>query len=506
MKFVLGIDIGTTHCKAVALATDGTVLHENRADYPTIQAQPGQSEQDAEMIFAELIQVLQQAITSLGAHNNNAEHQLTAVCFSSAMHSLLAVDAAGKPLTNAFTWADTRSNEYALHLRSQPYAELLYERTGTPVHPMSPLCKLLWLRDSMPQVFNNAAKFISIKEYIFYRLFGKYVIDHSIASATGLFDIYSLQWSAKALEVAGVKAERLSQPVPVTHAETELRQEYRRLLGIHSSIPFIVGASDGCLANIGSGAINPGEAALTIGTSGAVRVVVEKPVADPQQRLFNYILADGLFITGGAVSNGGAALKWFAENFLQLQLSTASEIDWLLGLAQQAPAGAGGLIFLPYLSGERAPFWDAQARGVFIGLQTAHRKEHLVRAVLEGISFALCQVLQAVEETNGQIETVYASGSFVRSHFWLQVVADMLNKNLVISGTADASAVGAALLALQVIGTLKSWSAVKQIVPEGSSFYPDAAMHETYKKYFEIYAGLYPKLKTDFRQLQQLQQ
>lgn len=497
MQFVLGLDIGTTHCKAVLLADNGKVLYEDKAGYPTFQSIAGQSEQDAAIIFEKVLLLLQRSFI----WTKEQGHILSAVCFSSAMHSILAVDAAGKPLTNAFTWADTRSNEHAVQLRQLPVAKQLYSVTGTPVHPMSPLCKLMWLKQELPEVFNAAAKFISIKEYVFFKLFDKYLVDHSIASATGLFHIYDKKWDDRALQLAGIDASKLSEPVVVTHAETQLKEEYKNLLGMDGSVPFVIGASDGCLANIGSGAINRGEAALTIGTSGAVRVVVQTPFPDRQQRLFNYILTDDLYVTGGAVSNGGAALKWFAENFLQQTFSDPNNLDLLLQLAQEAPPGADGLIFLPYLSGERAPSWDAAARGAFIGLQMSHRKEHLVRAVLEGIAYALYQVLLAVEETNAEIHTVYASGVFVKSEPWLQLVCDVLNKKIIVSATADASAVGAALLGLHATGAFSFWSDVKQLIPQGRSFTPDASKHSIYRKYFEIYSELYPKLKDSFHQL-----
>jgi gluconokinase len=498
MQFVLGIDIGTTHCKAVSLAANGKVLHEDKADYPSFHSLPGQHEQDAETIFSEVLQILQR---SLAWYRNQPGYELSAICFSAAMHSILAVDAEGKPLTNAFTWADTRSNDQALYVRQLPLAQQLFNRTGTPIHPMSPLCKLMWLKQSSPGIFSAAARFISIKEYIFFKLFNKYLADHSVASATGLFDIHAKQWYAEALQLAGVRASQLSQPVEVTHVETELKEEYKRLLGIDGNVPFVIGASDGCLANLGSGAILRGEAALTIGTSGAIRMVVEKPVADAQQRLFNYILSDGLYVSGGAVSNGGSALQWFAGNFLQHSFSNPNNLDGLLQLAHEAPPGAAGLVFLPYLSGERAPSWDAAARGAFIGLQMSHGKQHLVRAVIEGISFALYQVLLAVEETNGEIHSVFASGGFTKSDLWLQLVCDVLNKKLVVSGTADASAIGAALLALYATGKITQWTEAKALIPQGKIFEPDHEKHAVYEKVFSIYADLYPKLKDNFHQL-----
>ncbi|HYF31859.1 MAG TPA: gluconokinase [Chitinophagaceae bacterium] len=500
MQYILGLDIGTTHCKAVAVTAQGELLHQATAGYPTIQSLPGQSEQDAELIYGSVLEVLQYSLVSL------RQHELKAVCFSAAMHSIMAVDDAGHPLTNLFTWADTRGNEYALTIRNWNGSHDLYARTGTPVHPMSPLCKLAWMKKVMPDIVAKAAKFISIKEYVFFKLTGTYIVDYSIASATGLFDIQQKKWDATALGLAGINAGQLSEPVPVSYAETNLQQACRQLLGITGDIPFIVGGSDGCLANIGSGAILPGEAALTIGTSGAIRVTVEKSRTDQQQRLFNYILTDNLFVTGGAISNGGAAMKWFAENFLQHPFTAATDIDWMVQLAHEAPEGAGGLIFLPYLSGERAPFWDASARAVFMGLQTAHGRQHLARAVVEGISFALYQVMQAVEANNGNISVVYASGAFITSPLWLQMMADVMDKTIIVAGTADASAMGAAFLGMHTIGWIKNLSEIKQLVTQEASFSPDAAKHRTYQRYFDVYQDLYPKLKDNFRQLEKLQQ
>lgn len=497
--YFLGIDIGTTHCKVVALAPGGKILYQAKAGYATIQSLPGQSEQDPEEIFHTVLQLLQQ---SLIAQKNNSAFELKGICFSTAMHSLMAVDKQGNALTRLFTWADTRSNAQAMQVRNSPHAYEIYAATGTPIHPMSPLCKIIWLRQEMPEIFASAAKFISIKEYIFFKFFDKYVIDHSIASATGLFDIFLLKWSELALQVAGIGIDKLSQPVPVTHVETQLKENYRQLLGIGTDIPFIIGASDGCLANIGSNAMQRGEAAITIGTSGAVRVVVNAPRPDAQQRLFNYILTENLYVTGGPVSNGGSALKWFSEVFLQHSLSSADDVEWLLQLAFEAPVGAGGLIFLPYLSGERAPSWDATARGAFIGLQTAHGRAHLARAVVEGISFAVCQVMHAVEETNGEIEVVYASGAFANSDSWVQVMSNLLNKKIIISATADASAVGAALLGMHALGMLNDWNILKQWFPSSKTFLPNTTEHQLYQSHYHIFTGLYPKLKDDFKNLQ----
>lgn len=497
MQYILGIDIGTTHCKAVALSREaGPPLFEAHASYATVQSSPGQSEQDPNEIFRAVLQVMQKSADHL------KEYELSAVCFSAAMHSLLLVDEHGGLLTPAYTWADTRSNEYALYVRNHPDGQSLYERTGTPIHPMSPLCKIMWLSDIMPDIVDGAAKFISIKEYIYFKLTGEYVVDHSIASATGMFDIHLKKWDEQALSFADITADHLSQPVPVTYSV----KRSVRVAGIQHEIPLIIGGSDGCLANIGSGAIFPGNAALTIGTSGAVRIAVHKPRADAEQRLFNYILTENMFITGGAVSNGAAAMKWFAENFMQHPFTSVDDIRWFMDIAMNAPPGAGGLLFLPYLSGERAPFWDASARGAFIGMQMSHGPSQMARAVVEGISYALLQVMQVVEKNNGTIDTIYASGGFTNSEKWLQLIADMMGKNVLVIGTADASATGAALLGMRTLGWFNDWQTLKELISIQKKYPPDMTSHEVYQQHFNIYKQLYPKLKDHFRELEQLHQ
>ena len=495
MEYVIGVDIGTTHCKCVAISTIGEVLLQLQTSYPTIQHSQGQSEQEPDLIFNTVLQLLQETIIGL-----KQQHELRAIAFSSAMHSIIPVDRSGIPLTNAFTWADTRSNPHAIDLIEKGKQEVLYPRVGVPIHPMLPLCKIIWMRQSMPTIFSLAKKFISLKEYIFFKLFGKYIVDYSIACASGMLNINSLKWDEHALQVAGIDDHRLSEPVAVFHSETKLKDEYRHLLGI-SNVPFIIGGSDGCLANIGSGAVEAGEGAVTIGTSGAVRIVANHSNPDPLHRLFNYAVEKDFFVCGGPVNNGGIVLKWFAENFLNRPFSSNADFNWFLEEASQIPPGANGLIFLPYLLGERAPYWDSNLRGAFIGMDIIHRKEHLMRAVVEGVSFGLCSVMQAIENTYGQINVLYASGGFTQSEKWLQILADIMNKRIIVSGDVDASAVGAAVIGFCAIGVMRNVRESKELVATQSEFLPDSKNHELYRQAFHVFQDTVPHLRTQFLKL-----
>ena len=269
---IIGVDIGTTHVKALVATTAGEVLYETKEGYPTSNPFPGHQEQNAGDIFQAVLMVLRMAISTVAD-----KQSISCIAFSAAMHSLMAVDKEGKPLTALMTWADTRSNKYALQIKNTTQGDIIYRETGTPIHPMSPLCKIAWIREEMPAVFATTHKFISAKEYIFHQFFDEFVVDHSIASATGLFDIHQLQWCDESLKFAGISAEKLSIPVSSTQTFTKLKEEYRLGLGLPDDIPFLIGAGDGCLANIGAGAVLPGELALTIGTSGAVRKIGDQP-------------------------------------------------------------------------------------------------------------------------------------------------------------------------------------------------------------------------------------
>jgi len=504
MQVIIGVDIGTTSTRAIVFDLSGKVVQACYKEYPLLTPQATYSEQEPEVIFAAVLSTLK------GALANVNQKELLGISFSSAMHSLLLVDATGNPLTNAIIWADNRSQQQADTLRETPAGKMLHHSTGTPVHPMSPLCKLMWFREHEPDLFNQTAKFISVKEFVFYRLFGKYLIDFSIASSTGLFDIRQLTWFAPALALAGVSSHQLSEPVSPDHQETKLNPTYAADLNLSKPVPFIIGASDGCLSNLSLPITGPGVAALTIGTSGAIRVTTPQPANDFQHRLFSYILLPNQFVVGGPVNNGGLILRWYRDTFGAAEIAEAREkglaaYDLLLQHAATVPPGADGLVFLPYLLGERAPIWDAQARGVFFGINPNHTKAHFTRALLEGIIFGVYQVNQALEETTGPVEVIYANGGFARSAFWVQLTADIFGKKVYVQETVESSAWGAALLGLQALN-------INPTLPEQDAsatdqvFLPNLEHHARYKKNFHIFEKLYPLLKEPMDLVSKLQQ
>lgn len=497
MKYVIGIDIGTTNTKAIAVDINGKTHDRFELPNAVINPEPGYYEHDPESLF----QTVKTCIAHIahGMANRYRGAAPLAVSFSSAMHGIMALDNECNPQTNCFLWSDSRSAPVAESLKGTPQGQQLYARTGTPIHAMSPLCKLAWMKTHMPDIHGRAARFVSVKEYVFFRLFGEFVVDFSIASATGLFDVYQCQWHVPALDYAGITASQLSTPVPISYSCSGLHADDANVLGIAPDTPFVVGGSDGCLANLGVGAIEPGVAAVTVGTSGAIRVAQQSPKLDTAGRVFSYILTPDLHIVGGAVNNGGNVVQWFLNSFLGGKQDTAVDqgIASLIASAAEVAPGADGLVFLPYLLGERAPLWDASAKGAYVGVRMHHGQAHFARATLEGIIFGLHHVGKVLTEQAGPIRHIHATGGFFESAFCVQLLADVFGIPVSVRDDADGSALGAVVVALHALGYLPNLAPDAQ-GEQGGIYAPDPVRHEGYKQAFSQYLRLVDRLKDEF--------
>lgn len=494
-QVVIGIDIGTTSTKVVAYDTAGRRHCEAEAGYPLAEPEPGTAVQDPGAVLAAVLA----SLTQVAATARGAGGTITGVSFSSAMHSLIGLDGGGVPLTPSITWADVRATDQAEELRHLSIGAELHRRTGTPVHPMSPLTKLIWFREKEPAVFSSATRWVGIKEYVLAHLTGRFVVDRSIASATGLMDLASLAWWPPALELAGVRADQLSSIVPTTE-HLAFRPAIAAHLGLEG-IPIVIGAGDGPLANLGVGAVRPGVAACSLGTSGAARVIVEHPGVDPLGRVFCYALTDERWAVGGAISNGGVVLEWVRQT-LTPEVAPGQEAS-LLALAAQAPPGSDGLLMLPYLLSERAPHWSALARGAYIGLTRAHRRPHLVRAALEGVCQQLALVMEAVRAAGNEIREIRATGGFLRDTFTRQLLTDVVGSEIGFAAATEGSAFGAALLGMQALGLIETIELAAELVPIGETRSPDRANAALYRRQRAIFDGLYPALEPTFRALHQ---
>ncbi|MET7666798.1 gluconokinase [Micromonospora luteifusca] len=492
---VIGVDIGTTSTKANAYDTSGRQLASHLADYPMNNPQPGYAEQDPQLILDAVLKSISMVVAELAV-------PVSGLAFASAMHSLIGLNPAGDPLTPSLTWADSRSTRQAERLRAVPSGLALHRRTGTPMHPMSPLPKLLWFAEQEPKLFESVVHWVGIKDWVLLRLCDTLVTDHSIASATGLLDIHRLEWDSEALTIAGITAEQLPRLVATTTVLPGLTPQAAAITELPQRTPVVVGAGDGPLANLGLGAVHPGMVACSIGTSGAMRVMVERPGVDPLGGVFCYALTEHRWVVGGAINNGGIVLKW-AGAALAPDLGEHSEED-LVAVAARAPVGSGGLIMLPYLHSERAPHWSALPRGAYVGLTHAHRREHLIRAAMEGVCQQLALVLTSVRAAGNEVNEIRASGGFARSGLWRQMLADVLGLPVSFPAGHEGSSFGAALLGMQALGLIPSIDVAADLVRIEETVRPDPAAAATYAALLPLFAELYEALVPAFTSMRRL--
>ncbi len=504
-RYILGIDIGTTGCKCIVVDLEGRCLGEETSSYSILSPYASWAEQDPEAVFAGVIEAVRRAVLI----SRVSPEEIWALSFSGTLHSLLAVDQEGVPLTKALIWAGMRSKEYSLRIREEHDAFQIYQRTGCPVHPIYPASKILWMRENLPVACKKAHKFVSLKEYVLYKLLNKYLVDRSIASATGLFNIHHLDWEYDTLEILGITADRLSEHVATTTVFEGLDPRHAQAMGIRSDVLVVIGAGDGLLSNLGAGSLEPGQVTCTVGTSGALRVLSEEPKLDEKERTWCYLLTDEAWVVGGAINNAGLVYEWFRERFYmgeeRVQGLGREGYAMLDEEAAQIAAGSEGLIFLPYLTGERSPNWNPNARGVLFGLSLRHDRRHLVRAIMEGVAYRMYSVLLALEEVAGKTKEVRGSGGFLRSPLWTQIVADVCGRELVVPQVIETTSLGAAFLAMYALGHIRDLREVREYVPIKASYVPNMKNHELYLRLFDIYQAVYEGVAGQFSEICEMQ-
>lgn len=472
----------------MAITASGEVVAVRQEYYRTDYPQPGFAEQNAEVIFRAVVKLICEILKDCSSR------ECLGICFSAAMHSLLAVDVNGVAITPIIIWADTRSTKQSKRLKEMGVAQELYEKTGTPVHPMSPFCKMLWWKENQKDIFESAHKFLSIKEYVVFQLTGEYLIDFSTASATGLFDIKELQWSTRAQDFHGVSFAKFSTPVSIYH-QVELKGHWFNDLR-NRPTKLIVGSSDGCAAHVGSLALENEQLSITIGTSGAVRLARKEPILHPHGLVFNYVLERGIFICGGASNTGTSLLDWYSKNF---DPSASKKLVDFVEEIEDIEPGSDGLIALPYLHGERAPLFDPDVRGVFFGVSVNHTRKHFQRALVEGICFSLKSILNLVEDVVKQSPPIQVSGGIIHSKIWLQLLSDVLGRELMVNSTQDASAIGAVMIGCKSLGI-----AFQQAPNQQQFFHPNEEATKIYETHFSLFQSIYKQTAPLFEGLSYL--
>ncbi len=483
----LGIDLGTGSCKSVVVDARTRILGFGLSGYSGGDVREQNAESMPEAVAASMIA----AIADAGVKGSNC----AGLSLGGALHGIMAVDAHGIPLTGVMTWADGRAVAKSDRVKGMPISSELYRACGCPVHPTYPLYKILWLREERPAIFCKSSRFISAKEYVLQRITGEYMVDYSLAAGTGLLNIHKLQWEPQALQLAGIAEDRLSTLCSPTTVHHGLDPLFASRTGLQKDVPVAVGSSDAANSSLGAGAVLPGQATCMLGTSGALRVFAHSPVLDSKARTWCYAVDETHWLVGGAINNGGVALSWLKDilnqGFRHLPPEALLSFEDVLNLAAKAGAGAGGLICLPFIAGERSPNWNANARAAFFGMTLDHNAVHLSRALLEGIAFRLRSVDEALAEAGCHIDHIIASGGFVKSEFWLQLVSDVLNRELTVPKWGETSSLGAAFWAILAVGGNKSLESLAAAAEMDRSLSPDPGNVSVYSRLYSLYRKLY---------------
>lgn len=494
---MIGLDLGTTNCKAVLLDADRRVRAMASESYKLQTPHPSWAEQDVRHVWEAAKKVLRTVAES-------APVPLDGICFSGAMHSLFPVaDEAGTPITNAMTWADARATAVYRGLVADTDTHALYRRTGCPVHSTYHLQRLRWWERVEPEQAQRAHLWVGLKDWVLHALTGVWATDLSLASTTGLLNLQSLTWDTGVLRLAGVQADQLPRLVSPSAVVGGLTAEAAAATGLPAGLPVIAGGSDGAMASLGTGLATPGQMVITVGTSGAVRKVVGEPWFDPGERTFCYLLIDRfarppgavgaegpLWFIGGAINNGGLTLQWVREK-LYPDLAGAAGYEQLAQDAASVPPGAEGVFLLPYFAGERSPHWAPKDRGMLYGLGMAHNRAHFARAAMEGVANCLADVWDALYGSETNNEMVRVTGGITRTPLWVQILADMLGVSLMTLEVADTSATGAGLLGLYALGLTGSDPLrVARTVEPGPVYTPDPRHHQFYIQHHREYRAL----------------
>ncbi len=499
----LGIDVGTSGAKALVIDASGAVIAAHTEAYELLSPQAQWSEQRPSDWWAGTIASIKRVLEAEGV----TAEAIGAIGLTGQMHGLVVLDADDEPMRPAILWNDQRTAAECRLIEERVGAARMLAITGKPVLTGFTAPKIMWLREHEPEVLAGASAMLLPKDYVRFCLSGILASDVADASGTSLFDIGARDWSAESIRGVDLKREWLPRVFESSEICAQVRAAGAAATGLLEGTPIVAGAGDQAAEAVGCGIIEEGAVSVTIGTSGVVFAATPSPQIDPAGKMHAYCHAvPGMWHTMGVMLSAGGCLQWYRDTLCAGEVAAARDggvdvYDLLTGAAREIEAGAEGLFFLPYLTGERTPHADPDARGAFIGLTRRHTKAHLTRAVLEGVSFGLRDLFNLAEGMAISMETVRISGGGARSALWRQILADVLERTNSTVNATQGAAYGAALLAGVGAECFASVpAACGSTIREMSTTLPGVDAR-TYRDRYGLYASLYPRLAPFFEQI-----
>jgi xylulokinase len=505
MQALLGIDLGTTGVKAALFAADdGRILADAFFDYPLYHPHPGWAEQNPAEWWQATISAIR-ACLDAAKQQGVQPTDVRGVGLSGQMHGVVLLDERQNVLRPCIIWADQRSEVQCRWITERVGEEKLIEYVSNPALTGFSAPKLLWIRDNEPEIFARARTMLLPKDYIRYRLTGVMAMEISDAAGTCLLDVQHGVWSQEVIQALDLDPALLPPIVPADAVSGKIIQEVAAQTGLAVDTPVAGGGADNACGAVGNGVVAPGLALLSVGTSGIVLAYSDEPKVDtsgpvPRVHTFNHAVPHAWYLMG-VTQGAGLSLRWVRDNIglpeRALERWTGMDAyDFLAREAGSVSPGSDGLIFLPYLQGERTPHLDANARGGWIGLTASHDRRHLVRSVLEGVAFSLKDCFTIISEQGLRIDQLRATGGGAKSPLWRQIIADVLGTELVLTNTTEGPALGAALIAGVASGVYPSFQdACERVVHVTQRTVPQTETAPIYARAYEMYRALYPALK-----------
>ncbi len=498
MPYLLGIDVSTTGVKALLIDQDGQVVGSANIEQPLSTPQPLWSEQDPAYWWEGAIKGIRQVLAETGI----AGDAVQGVGLTGQMHGLTLLDEKGEVLRPAILWNDQRTGAQCDEIRARLTRKHLIEVTGNDALTGFTAPKILWVQENEPEVYKKTRHILLPKDYVRYKMTGKFASDKADSAGMILIDIKTRLWSQEMLKALNIPAEWLPDTFEGPEVTGTITDEAARLTGLKAGTPVIAGGGDQAAQAVGVGAVQPGIVALTLGTSGVVFATTDQPFIEPDGRLHAFCHSvPGRWHLMGVMLSAAGSLRWYRDT-----VAPGQDYDSLLAPAKDVPANSEGLLFLPYLTGERTPHPDPLARGAFVGLTIRHGLAHMTRSVIEGVAFGLRDSFELMKSAGlASIRQVRVSGGGARSALWRQILADVFNAELVTVNTTEGAAFGAALLAGVGTGV---WSSVDAAcdatIKQTGSTSPVAETVAQYEKGYALYRKLYPVLKDISHQLIEL--
>ncbi|HLS60798.1 MAG TPA: xylulokinase [Virgibacillus sp.] len=488
MKYVIGVDLGTSAVKILLVNQAGDVVKEVSKPLPLIQEKTGYSEQNPKDWVDQTVAGLSDLMNNFDGNPENIE----GISFSGQMHGLVLLDENNDVLRHAILWNDTRTTAECEDIYNVVGKERLLEITKNPALEGFTLPKILWVKKHEPELFAKASKFVLPKDYVRYKLTGKLQMEYSDAAGTLLLDVPNKNWSKEICDLLDIDIN-ICPPLIGSHDEVgNITANYAEETGLANSVRIFAGGADNACGAIGSGILEDGKTLCSIGTSGVVLSYEANEDKDFQGKVhyFNHG-APEVFYTMGVTLSAGYSLTWFKETF-----APNESYDDLLSDINSVPAGSNGLLFTPYLVGERTPHADSAIRGSFIGMDSSHERKHFVRSILEGITFSLNESIQIFRENGKTIDTIVSIGGGAKNEEWLQIQADIFDAKIIRLSSEQGPGMGAAMLAAYGCGWFDSLKeCADKFLTVEKEFIPDKENVETYKKLFTIYQDIYGQTK-----------